>query len=114
MVGWHHRLNGHGFESTLGDSDDRKASCVAVRGITESDMNERLNNNKNQATHKEQCGCSDVRPSVSFFPHLLKIFRTLKIPALQNFMLYSTGLKSSHAVLKQGFEIASLCLSFYL
>ena len=21
MVGWHHRLNGHGFEQTLGDSE---------------------------------------------------------------------------------------------
>ena len=25
MVGWHHRLNGYGFEQTLGDSEGREA-----------------------------------------------------------------------------------------
>ena len=25
LVGWHHRLNGHKFEQTLGDSEDREA-----------------------------------------------------------------------------------------
>ena len=25
MVGWHHRLDGHEFEQTLGDGEDREA-----------------------------------------------------------------------------------------
>ena len=33
MVGWHHQLNGHEFELTLGD---REAWRAAVRGVTES------------------------------------------------------------------------------
>ena len=30
MVGWHHWLNGHEFEQTLGDSEDREAWCAAM------------------------------------------------------------------------------------
>ena len=33
MVGWHHRLNGHGFEQALGDSEGHmEAWCAAVHG----------------------------------------------------------------------------------
>ena len=38
MVGWHHQLNGHEFEQTLGDGENRK-----VWHDKESDMTERLN-----------------------------------------------------------------------
>ena len=41
MVGWHHQLNGHEFEQTLGDSD-REAWRAAVHGIANSWM--RLSN----------------------------------------------------------------------
>ena len=33
MVGWHHRLNGHEFEQTLGDGEGREAWCTAVHGV---------------------------------------------------------------------------------
>ena len=36
MVGWHHRLNGHEFEQTLGDNKDREAWCVKDHGLTRS------------------------------------------------------------------------------
>ena len=35
MVGWHHRLNGHEFEQSLGDSEDREA-WHAVHGVAKS------------------------------------------------------------------------------
>ena len=35
IVGWHHRLNGHEFEQTLGDSD-KEAWSAAVHGIAKS------------------------------------------------------------------------------
>ena len=47
MAGWHHRLSGHEFEQTPGDSD-RQGSlvCCNPRGNKELDMAEGLNNNR--------------------------------------------------------------------
>jgi len=53
MVGWHHRLDGHGFEWTPGDVDgqgglaccgsqDREAWRAVVHGVV-SDTTEQLN-----------------------------------------------------------------------
>ena len=36
MVGWHHRLNGHVFQQTLGDMEDREGWRAAVHGVTKS------------------------------------------------------------------------------
>ena len=46
MVGWHHQLNGHEFEKTLGygDGQGRLVRC-SPWGHKESDMTEQLNNN---------------------------------------------------------------------
>ena len=47
MVGWHHRLNGHEFEQTLGDGDgQRSLACCSPWSCKESDTTEQLNNNK--------------------------------------------------------------------
>ena len=44
MVGWHHRLNGHGFEWTLGVGDGQGGLvCYSPWGCKESDTTERLN-----------------------------------------------------------------------
>ena len=47
MVEWHHWLNGHEFEWTLGDSEGQESlvSCIPW-GHKESDMTEQLNNDK--------------------------------------------------------------------
>ena len=45
MVGWHHRLNGHEFEQTLGDGDgQRSLACCSLWSCKESDTTEQLNN----------------------------------------------------------------------
>ena len=44
-VGWHHHLNGHGFEQTPGDSEGRGSLvCCSSWGCRELDTAERLNN----------------------------------------------------------------------
>ena len=44
MAGWHHQLNGHEFESTLGVDDGQGGlACCDSWGRKESDTTERLN-----------------------------------------------------------------------
>ena len=44
MVGWHHGLNGHAFEHTLGDSGGQGSlACCSPWGRKELDTSERLN-----------------------------------------------------------------------
>ena len=46
MVWWHHWLNGHEFEQTLGDGDGQgNLPSRSPWGLKESDMTEQLNNN---------------------------------------------------------------------
>ena len=41
MVGWHHQLNGHEFEQTLGDGEGQESlACCSLWGLQESDMTE--------------------------------------------------------------------------
>ena len=53
MVGWHHQLNGHELEQTLGDGDGQGSlACCSLWGHKELDMTERLNNEKSvRVTH---------------------------------------------------------------
>ena len=45
MVGWHHRLNEHEFEQTLGDGEGQGSLvCCSPWDQRESDMTEQLNN----------------------------------------------------------------------
>ena len=44
MVGWHHRLNGHGFEQAPGDGDGQGGLvCCSPWGCKKSETNEQLN-----------------------------------------------------------------------
>ena len=44
MVEWHHRLDGHEFEQTLGVGDGLGSlACCSPWGCRRSDMTERLN-----------------------------------------------------------------------
>ena len=46
MVRWHHRLNGHELEQTLGDSEGQGSLvCCSPWDHKELDMTEQLNNN---------------------------------------------------------------------
>ena len=44
MIGWHHRLDGHKFEHTVGVGDGQGGlACCSPWGHKESDMTEQLN-----------------------------------------------------------------------
>ena len=48
MVGWHHRLNGHEFEQTLGDSEgQRSLVCCISWGRKELVTTQQKTNNNN-------------------------------------------------------------------
>ena len=48
MVRWYHRLNGHEFEQTPGDSEGQGSLvCCNPWGLNELDTTERLNNTAN-------------------------------------------------------------------
>ena len=54
MVGWHHWLNGHGFEQALGIGYGQGSlACCSPRGHTESDMIEWMNWLKNTQLSKD-------------------------------------------------------------
>ena len=60
MVGWHHQLNRHKFEQTLGNSEGQGSLvCCSSWGHKRSDITERLNNNKHntilQRAESQQC-----------------------------------------------------------
>ena len=45
MIGWHHRLKGHEFEQTPGESEGQGSlACCSPWGCKELDTTERLNN----------------------------------------------------------------------
>ena len=44
MAGWHHQLDEHEFEQTLGVEDGQGSlACFSTRGCKESDTTEQLN-----------------------------------------------------------------------
>ena len=48
MVGWHHQLNGHEFEQTLGDCEGQGSlAYCSPWSYKELDMNELLSNKRN-------------------------------------------------------------------
>ena len=52
MNGWHHQLNGHEFEQTLGDSEGQGSlACSSPWGHNELDMTQQLNNNNNKIVY---------------------------------------------------------------
>ena len=46
MAEWHHQLNGHEFEQSLGDDEGQgRVACCCPQGCKESDITVQMNNN---------------------------------------------------------------------
>ena len=58
LVGWHHWLNGHEFEQTLGDTEGQGSLvCCSPWGCKESDMTEWLNLTELGVNHSSSAAC---------------------------------------------------------
>ena len=78
MVGWHHWVNGHGFEQALGDAEGQGSlACCSPWGHKELDMTEQLNNN-NRCLMKLS---SPELPGRVYDSSLSKTFLSLSHPA---------------------------------
>ena len=63
MVGWHHWLNEHDFEQTLGDGEGQGSLvCCCPWGCKELDTTERLNNNKSRGQRAHGTQMSESNP----------------------------------------------------
>ena len=66
MVGWHHRLDGHELEQTLGDGEGHgRLACSSPWGHKDLDVTQRLNNNKDESDYmtiwkKQSCRDSQM------------------------------------------------------
>ena len=69
MIGWHHRLNGHGFEWTLGVGDGQGGlACCGSWGHKESDTTERLNWTELNSAYKLNKQGNNIQPWCTPFP----------------------------------------------
>ena len=63
MTGWHHQLNGHEFEQTLGNSEGQGSlACCSPWGHKEFDVTEQLNSNTDMVLcvrHLPKCSASN-------------------------------------------------------
>ena len=60
MVGWHHPLNGHEFEPTLGVGEGQGSLvCCSPQGRKESDVTERLNSHVGVGTQETALNSSE-------------------------------------------------------
>ena len=67
-VGWHHWLNGHEFEQTLGDSGGQGSlECCSPWCHKELDMTEQLNNKNNSKILESHVPSSQVPPLVTSY-----------------------------------------------
>ena len=84
MVGWHHCLNGHEFQQTLGDGEGQGSlACCSPWGSKESDTTEQPNNNQYEikvTQEEEMRKWGKERHEEKIFDKFLKLMRDFKPP----------------------------------
>ena len=71
MAGWHHQLNGHGFEQAPGDGEEQESlAFCSPWGHKESDMTEQNNNKrgKERNCQSRRCKRRELDPWVGKIP----------------------------------------------
>ena len=82
MAGWHHQVNGHEFEQTLGDGKGQGGlPCCSSRGLKELDTTERLNNNNSVYTGFSICTKFSICTSIFTDPlGWVSFFQLIPLP----------------------------------
>ena len=96
IVGWHHCLNGHEFEKTVGDSVGQGSlACCGPWGCKKLDMTQQLNSNNLFYIHSAQQGRkmshvtfveSELHRNLETFPRL---YQQKIVETVQNLLLPS-------------------------
>ena len=74
MVGWHHRLNGHQFEQTLGDGEGQGSLvCCSPWGCKELDMTKQLNNSIKTICWFSLLFCKEINSEYTLEGLMLKL-----------------------------------------
>ena len=69
MVGWHHRLDGHGFGWTPGVGDGQGGlECCGSWGCKESDTTEQLNRTESKGTQSITCFIESIKQDQTHIP----------------------------------------------
>ena len=87
MAGWHHWLDGHKFEWTVGVDDDRESWCAAIHVVAESDTTHQLN--WADVGNLISGSCSFSKSSLNIWKFAVHV---LLKPGLENFEHYFTSL----------------------
>ena len=102
MVGWHHRLNGHEFEQTLGDGEGQGSlEYCSPWGYKESDSTEQLNNKTQDWLEARQWWCW---PFLAFMTVVCTLLAF--VPILCWILLYSSPFMNMHTLPKSLHEYA--------
>ena len=107
MVGWHHRLNGHEFEQTLGDGEGQGTlACCSPWGHKESNMTEQLNNSNRMSDVNKIIGLivstSFIIPALKTIPDALNI-----APKILKYLFMSLVNKVSLSIFNSETEFVS-------
>ena len=113
MAGWHHRCNECELVQTLGDGQGQGGPvCYRPRGCKESDMTERLKNNKDSMTKLMSCPLVFILILLSC-PLVLNETTVLSIGPYNDTTVLSISLYTDTTVLSIGLDTTVLSIGPY-
>ena len=111
MAGWHHRLNGHEFEQTLGDGGGQGSlTWCSPWGSEESNTTKQLNNNNynNPSPVHTQSSRFSQPISMSSFPRITGLDEDLQFLRFTSGLLHVKACNTKHKIKNLNFKRSNL------